>query len=151
MQKAFQMDPIPTDRPLMYHGLSDRTLAPDADAPLPSEADGIDFEGEFGVVVDNVPMGISVAGTIIGSGTVSNAEYRSVGSSCISERRSIEMLDLGAPQTDYLRFGDRVRMAAMLPDGSMPFGAIDQMTVRAAPPAWACDRFITPARRAMRV
>jgi fumarylacetoacetate (FAA) hydrolase len=41
----------------MYQGLSDRFLPGHADVPLPSEADGIDFEGEFGVIVDAVPMG----------------------------------------------------------------------------------------------
>jgi fumarylacetoacetate (FAA) hydrolase len=70
-----------------------------------------------------------VAGTVIGSGTVSNANYREVGSSCIAERRGIEMLDLGAPKTNFMRFGDRVRMEANLLDGSSIFGAIDQAVV----------------------
>lgn len=43
----------------MYQGSSDRFLAPTADVPFPSEADGIDFEGEFGVITDAVPMGTS--------------------------------------------------------------------------------------------
>ena len=72
-----------------------------------------------------------VAGTVIGSGTVSNANFREVGSSCIAERRGIEMLDEGAPKTEFMAFGDRVRMEARLADGSPLFGAIDQ-TVRGA-------------------
>jgi fumarylacetoacetate (FAA) hydrolase len=61
MQKAFRLPPIETDRPLMYQGLSDRFLSGQDDVPLPSEDDGIDFEGEIGVIVDAVPMGISAA------------------------------------------------------------------------------------------
>ena len=70
------------------------------------------------------------AGTIIGSGTVSNSNFREVGSSCIAERRGIEMLDEGAARTGFMRFGDTVRMEARLPDGSLLFGAIDQRVVK---------------------
>ncbi len=72
------------------------------------------------------------AGTIIGSGTVSNPDYRTVGSSCIAERRGIEMLDEGTARTHYMRFGDRVRMDVLMPDGASMFGAIDQRVVEAA-------------------
>ncbi|MDI1294500.1 MAG: fumarylacetoacetate hydrolase family protein, partial [bacterium] len=61
MQKAFDLPPIETDRPLMYQGLSDRFLSGHQDVPLPSEADGIDFEGEFGIITDAVPMGTTAA------------------------------------------------------------------------------------------
>jgi fumarylacetoacetate (FAA) hydrolase len=70
------------------------------------------------------------AGTIIGSGTVSNAD-RAAGSSCISEIRVIELLDKGAQQTPFLTWGDRVSMEARSPDGAAPFGTIDQQVVRA--------------------
>ena len=71
------------------------------------------------------------AGTIIGSGTVSNAD-RAKGSACISERRAIEMIEQGAPKTPFMKFGDRVRMEAR--GNSQPiFGAIDQRIVRASP------------------
>jgi fumarylacetoacetate (FAA) hydrolase len=71
------------------------------------------------------------AGTIIGSGTVSNAD-RSVGSSCLAEVRAIEMVDHGAARTPFLRFGDRVSMQARFADGrDGPFGRIDQKVVRA--------------------
>ena len=59
MQKAFDLPPIATDPPLMYQGLSHQFLGPRDDVPLPSEADGIDFEGEFGIVTGEVPMGVS--------------------------------------------------------------------------------------------
>lgn len=228
MQKVFKMDPTPKGRPLMYQGMSHQFLAATADVPLPSEADGIDFEGEFGVICDAVPMGtdaataqghirllvqindwslrtlapiemktgfgwvqakpacsvapvavtpdelgeawrdsrvdlplivdlngarfgaaegypmsfgfdelvahaartrVLVAGTIIGSGTVSNENFREIGSSCIAERRGIELLDLGAAQTPYMQFGDRVRMECRARDGQPLFGVIDQAVV----------------------
>jgi len=72
-----------------------------------------------------------VAGTVIGSGTVSNENFREVGSSCIAERRGIEIMDHGAPRTDFMRFGDTVRMEARLPDGSAPFGVLEQKVVKA--------------------
>ena len=228
MQKAFNLPAIETDAPLMYQGMSHQFLGPHDDVPLPSEADGIDFEGEFAVITDAVPMGVSIeeaadhiklivqlndwslrvlapvemktgfgwvrakpacsvapfavtpeelgsawrdgrvclnlridwneqrfgaangsamefgfdellahaaysrslpAGTIIGSGTVSNENCREVGSSCIAERRGIEIIDMGAPKTSFMRFGDRVRMEAEPVAGHSPFGAIDQRVV----------------------
>lgn len=74
------------------------------------------------------------AGTIIGSGTVSNAEYDVVGSACISERRAIEIAEQGRPLTDYMRFGDRVRIEMFDSSGQSIFGAIDQRVVRAEAP-----------------
>ncbi len=65
------------------------------------------------------------AGTIIGSGTVSNYD-RSKGSSCIAERRALESIEHGAPQTPYMRFGDRVRIEMFDGKGKSIFGAIDQ-------------------------
>jgi len=226
MQRAFDLPPIETDRPLMYQGMSDHFLPGHADVPLPSGADGIDFEGEFGVITDAVPMGTCAeeamkhiklillindwslrtiapiemktgfgwvqakpacsagplavtpdelgdawkggkvhltlevrlngqwfgnphggemalgfheliahaartrhlaAGSIIGSGTVSNASYANVGSACISERRAIEMIASGTPATPFLRFGDRVQM--QVPGNH--FGALDQRVMGA--------------------
>jgi fumarylacetoacetate (FAA) hydrolase len=195
MQKVFKLDPLPQDRPLMYQGMSDHFIAPLDDVTLPSEADGIDFEGEFGVIVGETRMGVTAeeaasrirlivlindwslreiapiemktgfgwvqakpacsmapvavtpdelgphwrsgrvalplivqrngmpfgkpdgqamqfsfgelvahaartrhlcAGTIIGSGTVSNSDAQSVGSFCIAERRALELLHDGS-------------------------------------------------------
>lgn len=224
MQQAFNLPPIETDKPLMYQGLSHQFLGPRDDVVLPSEADGIDFEGEFGVITGDVPMGCTAAdalghvrlivmindwslraiaplemktgfgwvqakpacsvapyavtpdelgdawregrvclpltvevdgewfgspvgdamaygfheliahaartrslpaGTIIGSGTVSNPDHARVGSTCISERRAIEMISGGIVTTPFLSFGDRVVMRA----GQMvsPFGILDQI------------------------
>jgi fumarylacetoacetate (FAA) hydrolase len=235
MERAFNTKPIPKFEtvPVMYQGASDDFLGSHDDVPLPSEADGIDFEGEFGVIVDSVPMGVTPeqalgrvrlvvqindwslralgphematgfgflqakpstsfapvvatpdelgeawsggrvhldlhvqfngqrfgepngremnfgfgelvahaartrrlsAGTIVGSGTVSN-ESRAAGSACIAERRVIEILDQGEARTAFMRFGDRVRMQARFADGREgPFGVIDQRVVAAAAP-----------------
>lgn len=229
MQVAFDTDPLNPERPLMYQGMSDRFLGPREDAVFPSEDGGIDFEGEFGVIVDAVPMGVSpqeamkhirlvvqindwslrayavpemktgfgfilakpacsvapfaatpddlgegwqdgrvcldlhidwngerfgrangremsvgfhelvahaattrdlVAGTIIGSGTVANGDYAEVGSSCISERRAIEIIARGRPETSFMRFGDAIRMEAKAKDGASPFGVIDQKVAK---------------------
>lgn len=73
-------------------------------------------------------------GTIIGSGTVSNREYRTVGSACIAERRGIELLDGGKAATPYMKFGDRVRIEVLDDAGRSIFGAIDQRIVRAQLP-----------------
>ena len=230
MQIAFGLDPIESEKPLMYQGMSDRFYGPTDDVPLPSMEHGIDFEGEFGVIVDHVPMGTSaadamkhirlivqindwslraiapvemktgfgwvqakpacsmapfavtpdelgdgwkdgrvrldleidwngkrfgaangremdvgfhelvahaaytrdlVAGTVIGSGTVSNADYAKVGSSCISEVRAIEMIrDKGPASTPFMAFGDTIRMEGRGLEGGSPFGAIRQKVVQ---------------------
>ncbi len=231
MEEAWKTSPIPDfdTIPVMYQGASDDLIGPRAQIALPNEADGIDFEGEFGVVVGPVAMGtdpqralgavrllvqindwslralgaremktgfgflqakpstafapVAVtpdeldgtwrdgrvhlalhvalngerfgephgremqfdfgrlishaahtrrlsAGTIIGSGTVSNRD-RSAGSACIAERRVIEMIDLGEARTPFMKFGDRVRMEARHDDGrSGPFGVIDQQVIQ---------------------
>ena len=69
------------------------------------------------------------AGSIVGSGTVSNVD-RSAGSACIAERRVIEMIDQGTVETGFMKFGDRVQMVARFEDGTAgPFGEIDQRVV----------------------
>ena len=69
------------------------------------------------------------AGTIIGSGTVSNVD-RSRGTSCVAERRMLETLDKGAPKTLFLRFGDRVSIEMFDAAGVSIFGAITQRVVQ---------------------
>jgi fumarylacetoacetate (FAA) hydrolase len=65
------------------------------------------------------------AGTLLGSGTISNLD-RSSGSSCLAERRTLEQLEHGAPRTPFLRFGDKVRIEMFDPRGASIFGAINQ-------------------------
>lgn len=230
MDTIFGMKKEKTGRPLMYQGVSDCFLGPQETAFFPSEDDYIDFEGEFGIITDRVPLGTSpeaamghirllvqindwslrrlapiemktgfgwiqakppcamapvavtpdelggnwrdgrvdlnllvhwkgeqfgaangyamscgfhdlvahaaysralVAGTVIGSGTVSNANFREIGSSCIAERRGIEMIDEGAAKTPFMRFGETVRMETRLPDGQALFGVIEQQVAKA--------------------
>jgi fumarylacetoacetate (FAA) hydrolase len=75
------------------------------------------------------------AGSIIGSGTVSNKQGNLHGSSidnggvgycCLAEVRMYETIEQGKPQTPFLRFGDTVRIEMMDAEGSSIFGAIDQ-------------------------
>jgi fumarylacetoacetate (FAA) hydrolase len=73
------------------------------------------------------------AGTIVGSGTVSNVD-RSRGSACIAEKRMLEKIETGKAVTPFLRFGDRVRIEMFDADGNSIFGAIDQEVVRYMPP-----------------
>jgi fumarylacetoacetate (FAA) hydrolase len=69
------------------------------------------------------------AGTILGSGTMSNAS-RSAGSACIAERRAIEALDQGGATTPFMRFGERVRIEMFDAHERSLFGAIDQRYVK---------------------
>ena len=69
------------------------------------------------------------AGSIIGSGTVSNRDP-SRGSCCIAERRTREQLDKGKPETPFLQFGDRVRIEMHDAHGRSIFGAIDHVVAR---------------------
>ncbi len=76
-----------------------------------------------------------VAGSIVGSGTVSNKENGGpgrpaaaggIGYSCIAEQRTVETILNGRPVTPFLRFGDRVRIEMFDAGGRTIFGAIDQ-------------------------
>ncbi|MBT3788445.1 MAG: fumarylacetoacetate hydrolase family protein [Alphaproteobacteria bacterium] len=69
------------------------------------------------------------AGTVIGSGTVSNLD-RSRGSSCLAEIRMLETIDTGNPQTPFMAFGDQVRIEMLDGEGESIFGAIDQKVVK---------------------
>ena len=68
------------------------------------------------------------AGTILGSGTVSNADPAR-GISCLAERRMREKIDHGAPTTPFLAYGDAVRIEMLDPSGRSLFGAIEQKVV----------------------
>ena len=68
------------------------------------------------------------AGSIIGSGTVSNKDW-SHGYSCIAEKRAIETIEDGAPKTAFMKFGDTIRLEVKGKDGQSVFGAIEQEIV----------------------
>ena len=72
------------------------------------------------------PLG---SGSIIGSGTVSNYD-RSAGSSCLAEKRMLEIVESGEAKTPFLKFGDRVRIEMFDAAGHSIFGAIDQAVQR---------------------
>lgn len=97
------------------------------------EPNGSEMNFSFGQLVAHAARTRRLtAGTIVGSGTVSNVS-RTAGSACLAERRVIEMIDEGAARTPFMKFGDRVRMEAKLQDGSPgPFGVIDQQVVALA-------------------
>src|SRR6478735_6544859 len=73
------------------------------------------------------------AGTILGSGTVSNAE-RARGISCLAERRMIETIETGKPSTPFMAVGDHIEIEAFDAHGVSPFGKIDQRVVSAGGP-----------------
>jgi len=68
---------------------------------------------------------ILTAGTIIGSGTVSNID-RSNGSSCIVEKRMLETIADGKPKTPFMKYGDKIRIEMKNTEGMSLFGAIEQ-------------------------
>ena len=74
------------------------------------------------------------AGTILGSGTVSNAD-RARGVSCFAERRMIETIEQGKPATPFMKVGDRIVIEAFDAAGTNPFGQIDQRVVGAGRPS----------------
>ncbi|MCQ4630088.1 fumarylacetoacetate hydrolase family protein [Shinella sp. CPCC 100929] len=101
---------------------------------------GVDMTFDFGQLVAHAaktrPL---VAGSIIGSGTVSNkldggpgkpVAEGGAGYSCIAEIRTIETIATGAPKTPFMKFGDVVRIEMKDKTGHSIFGAIEQ-TVKA--------------------
>ncbi len=108
--------------------------------PLRSELNG-EFFGQPNAGVDmnfSLPELVShaaktrdlCAGSIVGTGTVSNRD-RSVGSSCIMEVRMIEKIETGEFKTPFMQFGDRVKIDMLDESGNSIFGAIDQKVVQA--------------------
>ena len=97
-----------------------------------------DMTFHFGQLIAHVCKTRNVrAGSIIGSGTVSNKGVEVDGKkdwpkgySCIAEKRAIETILDGEPKTDYMKFGDTIRIEAKGRDGLSVFGAIDQKVVR---------------------
>jgi len=106
-------------------------------APFGRPDAGRDMTVDFPALIAHAARTRSLgAGTIIGSGTVSNRgedgspgrpiTEGGAGYSCIAELRMIETIAQGEPATRFLRFGDRVRIEMIDGDGCTMFGAIDQ-------------------------
>lgn len=72
------------------------------------------------------------AGTVLGSGTIANQDI-SRGSSCLAEKRMLEIIAGGKPSTPFMSFGDRVRIEMFDAKGDSIFGAIDQEVRRYQP------------------
>lgn len=87
---------------------------------------GVDMQFDFAQLIRHAAKTRRLsAGTLIGSGTVSNQDS-SRGFSCIVERRMVESLETGEPQTDFMRYGDKVRIEMLDSEGRSIFGAIEQ-------------------------
>jgi fumarylacetoacetate (FAA) hydrolase len=120
-------------RPLTVHINGQMFGKPDA---------GTDMTFSFPQLVAHVTKTREMeAGSIIGSGTVSNKQGDLNGSSianggvgycCLAEVRMYETIETGKPQTSYLKFGDTVRIEMFDRDGQSIFGAIDQRVERYA-------------------
>jgi fumarylacetoacetate (FAA) hydrolase len=106
--------------PLVSHVNETKLGAPNA---------GVDMNFDFPQLIAHAAKTRELeAGTIVGSGTVSNRNP-AAGSSCLAERRMIEIIESGKPETPFLKFGDRVRIEMLAADGQSIFGAIDQRVV----------------------
>ncbi|WP_457333726.1 fumarylacetoacetate hydrolase family protein [Rhizobacter sp. P5_C2] len=87
---------------------------------------GEEMTFHFGQLIAHICKTRNVrAGSIVGSGTVSNKDW-SRGYSCIAEKRAIETIETGEPKTEFMQFGDTIRIEMKGPDGNSLFGAIDQ-------------------------
>jgi fumarylacetoacetate (FAA) hydrolase len=101
---------------------------------------GIDMTFDFAQLIAHAAKSRPlVAGTIIGSGTVSNKlddgpgkpiSEGGVGYSCLAEIRTIETIQSGAPKTSFMKFGDHIRIEMNDVDGASIFGSIEQTVVK---------------------
>jgi len=87
---------------------------------------GCDMQFDFPTLISHAAMTRRLsAGTIVGSGTVSNQD-RTKGCSCIVEKRVLEILENGSAETNFMAYGDRVRIEMLDHEGMSIFGAIEQ-------------------------
>lgn len=102
---------------------------------------GKEMTFHFGQLIAHICKTRNVrAGSIVGSGTVSNRATEvdgkkewTKGYSCIAEKRAIETIQTGKPVTDYMKFGDTIKIEMKGKDGQSVFGAIEQEVVQASP------------------
>ena len=91
---------------------------------------GVDMTFDFGQLIAHATKTRPLcAGTIIGSGTVSNLD-RSNGSCCLAEVRMLEIITNGSPSTDFMQFGDRIQIDMHDNNGHSIFGQINQQVVQ---------------------
>ncbi|MFO1340541.1 MAG: fumarylacetoacetate hydrolase family protein [Burkholderiaceae bacterium] len=92
---------------------------------------GPEMTFHFGQLIAHIAKTRNVrAGSIVGSGTVSNKDWAK-GYSCIAEKRAIETIEQGEPKTAFMQFGDTIRIEMKGKDGHSVFGAIEQTVVEA--------------------
>jgi fumarylacetoacetate (FAA) hydrolase len=99
---------------------------------------GQEMTFHFGQLIAHICKTRNVrAGSIVGSGTVSNRAVEKDGKkewvkgySCIAEKRAIETILDGKPSTDYMKFGDTIRLEMKGKDGQSLFGAIEQKVAK---------------------
>ncbi|MEE4243876.1 MAG: fumarylacetoacetate hydrolase family protein [Kangiellaceae bacterium] len=104
-------------RPLVTHLNNELFGAPNC---------GVDMTFDFPTIVAHAAKTRPLsAGAIIGSGTISNYD-RTAGSSCLAEKRMLEIIADGKPSTPFMQFGDRVRIEMFDESGNSIFGSIDQ-------------------------
>ena len=120
----------PEDLGTAWTGIVKLSLRVEWNGELFGQPNGAEMSYTFPQLIEHAAHTRKLAaGTIIGSGTVSNADYARVGSACIAERRSIETIEHGEPKTGFMKFGDRVRIEMFDAAGHSLFGAIDQKVV----------------------
>ena len=91
---------------------------------------GVDMTFDFPTIVAHAAKTRPLsAGCIVGSGTISNYD-RSAGSSCLAEKRMLEIIADGKPSTEFMKFGDNVRIEMFDENGDSIFGAIEQTVVQ---------------------
>ncbi len=90
---------------------------------------GLDMHFDFPTLICHAARTRTLsAGTLIGSGTVSNADVRR-GFSCLVEKRVVEIIELGKASTPFLKHGDRVCIEMLDGNGNSLFGAIEQEVI----------------------
>jgi len=93
---------------------------------------GDEMTFHFGQLIAHICKTRNVrAGSVIGSGTVSNKDW-SRGYSCIAEKRAIETIESGEPKTAFMQYGDTIRIEMKGLDGASVFGAIEQTVAQAS-------------------
>jgi fumarylacetoacetate (FAA) hydrolase len=103
--------------PLITHLNGQKFGEPDA---------GVDMQFDFGRLVSHAAKTRPLAaGSIVGSGTIANQD-ESKGSSCLAEKRVLEIIKSGKPVTPFMQFGDTVRIEMLDKAGQTLFGAIEQ-------------------------
>jgi fumarylacetoacetate (FAA) hydrolase len=107
-------------RPMIVHWNGKKVGQPDC---------GTDMVFNFGELIAHAAKTRNVrAGSIVGSGTVSNKDTKR-GYCCIAEKRCLETIEHGAPTTEFMKFGDSVKIEMFDDAGKSIFGAIDQSVV----------------------